>query len=109
MPDQDPVIIADRVTLIDGPVAQVIFFHSVKEVLRIVPGFFENRPADGVRRSGKIGGIEMGRIFTFCKPLVREGIDLQLSGGKIVDLEGSDTDGGVLFEDGPDGWKGVVI
>src|SRR5580693_2311412 len=100
MPDQDPVVIPDRIPFIYGPVTQVIFFHPVKEILRIVPRFFENRPADGMGRSGKIGGIEMGPVFTFSKPLVREGIDLQLSGGIIVDLEGNDAYDGVLFEDG---------
>src|ERR1700677_1127879 len=109
MPDQDPVVVADRKTLINGPIAQVIFFHPIEEVLRIVPGFFENRTADGMGSAGEIGGIEMRPVFLFGKSFVWKGIDLQLTGGMIIDRKGGNADGGVAVEDGCYGRQGVVV
>src|ERR1700728_3801454 len=62
-----------------------------------------------MRRSGEIDRIELGRVGPVCKTRLRGGIDREFAGRIIIDLEGSDTNGGRLFKDGPYGLQRVVV
>jgi len=84
MQDHDPVVIPDGISRIKGAIAKIIFLHPIKEVPGIKAYGFKDTAPDGMRTTGKIGGIEIRPVLALVKPLMRKGILLHLPGGKIV-------------------------
>src|SRR6187402_2620055 len=72
------IAVNNRITGIKYPVSQVIFFHAIKKISRVLSEFFNDLPFYCMSAACVIISFKKGPVFIFLKVLMWQSIFLHL-------------------------------